>query len=121
MTNRQYGKQSRNIYAARGMWYWIPIRRWKRWNIARHYKGRIDILLTDVVMPGLRDTELAQQVAELHDGIRVIYMSGMRREFWIRQYLQKQDFWQKPFRFLFTDQQLKLAPRIDYWLSKLEG
>jgi two-component system, cell cycle sensor histidine kinase and response regulator CckA len=45
-------------------------------EIARHHKERIDIVLTDVVMPGLRGTELAEQVTELHNGICVIYMAG---------------------------------------------
>jgi CheY-like chemotaxis protein len=43
---------------------------------ARTHSGRIDVLLTDIVMPGLRGTELARQVQGVHPGIQVIYVSG---------------------------------------------
>ncbi len=36
----------------------------------------IDLLLTDVVMPGMRGTELARRARELHPGLAVILMSG---------------------------------------------
>jgi two-component system, cell cycle sensor histidine kinase and response regulator CckA len=45
-------------------------------ELARHHSSRIDILLTDVVMPELRGPELARQVQDLHPNIHVIYMSG---------------------------------------------
>ena len=80
-------------------------------EIARHYKGRIDILLTDVVMPGLRGTELAQQVAELHEGIRVIYMSGYAPGVLDSPIPAEAGFLQKPFRFASLTEQLKLVPR----------
>jgi len=32
--------------------------------------------LTDIVMPGLRGPELAQQVAQIHPEAHVIFMSG---------------------------------------------
>jgi CheY-like chemotaxis protein len=36
----------------------------------------VDVLLSDVVMPGMSGVELAQRVAELVPGIRVVFMSG---------------------------------------------
>ncbi len=39
-------------------------------------KGKIDVLLTDVMMPGLSGPELAQQVGQRHPEVSVIYMSG---------------------------------------------
>ncbi len=39
-------------------------------------KGQIDVLLTDVMMPGLSGPELAGQVAQRHPDVTVIYMSG---------------------------------------------
>jgi len=80
-------------------------------SMARRYKGPIDILLTDVVMPGLRGTELARQVAELHAGIHVIYMSGYAPGFLDSPIPAEAGFLQKPFRFASLGEQLKLVPR----------
>jgi CheY-like chemotaxis protein len=44
--------------------------------IARAHPGPIDLLLTDLVMPGLRGDSLAEQVAATRPGIRVLFMSG---------------------------------------------
>jgi PAS domain S-box-containing protein len=44
--------------------------------LAEQYKGTIDVLLTDVVMPGIRGPEVARRVSSTHPGIKVIYMSG---------------------------------------------
>jgi PAS domain S-box-containing protein len=43
---------------------------------AAENRGRIDLLLTDVVMPHMQGPELAAKIAESHPDIRVIYMSG---------------------------------------------
>jgi CheY-like chemotaxis protein len=45
-------------------------------ELAEQYKGRIDVLLTDVVMPGLRGPEVAKRLASTRPGMKVIYMSG---------------------------------------------
>ena len=39
----------------------------------------IDVLLTDVVMPGASGPELTRQLVEQRPALRVIYMSGTRR------------------------------------------
>jgi PAS domain S-box-containing protein len=44
--------------------------------LASAHKGRIDLLLTDVVMPNMRGTEVAEQVRALAPRVRVLYMSG---------------------------------------------
>jgi len=43
---------------------------------ARRHRGRIDLLLTDVVMPRLDGCKLARQLSAERPGLRVLYMSG---------------------------------------------
>lgn len=38
--------------------------------------GRIDLILTDVVLPGMSGRELYAQAAKTHPGLKVLYMSG---------------------------------------------
>ena len=38
--------------------------------------NRVDVVLTDVVMPKMRGPELAKQLAALQSGAKIIYMSG---------------------------------------------
>jgi DNA-binding NtrC family response regulator len=44
--------------------------------IAAEQSGPIDLLLTDVVMPGARGPELASRVLEIHPKAKVLYASG---------------------------------------------
>ena len=66
-------------------------------ELARTYSGCIDVLLTDVVMPGLRGTELAQQVQKLCPDVRVIYISGYAQGLPEAQTPKGAAFLQKPF------------------------
>ena len=43
---------------------------------ARTCQGHIDLLLTDVIMPGMQGREVAQQVRKLQPHVAVLYMSG---------------------------------------------
>jgi PAS domain S-box-containing protein len=45
-------------------------------DVVKHYAGKIDLMLTDVVMPHVQGPELAKHVAALHPEIQVLYMSG---------------------------------------------
>jgi PAS domain S-box-containing protein len=43
---------------------------------SRSHAGGIDLLLTDVIMPGMNGKELHRRIREERPGIRVLYMSG---------------------------------------------
>ncbi len=45
-------------------------------EVAAGHEGQIDLLLTDVVMPGKTGPELYESLATRHKGLRVLYMSG---------------------------------------------
>ncbi|MGB2621312.1 MAG: response regulator, partial [Candidatus Acidiferrum sp.] len=45
-------------------------------RLAAEHKGAIDLLVTDMVMPGMTGKELARRLQHQHSGISVIYMSG---------------------------------------------
>ena len=45
-------------------------------RIAAKHEGRLDLLLTDVVMPGMTGPELARQFIVQFPRIRTLYMSG---------------------------------------------
>ncbi|HXU44421.1 MAG TPA: ATP-binding protein [Thermoanaerobaculia bacterium] len=49
-------------------------------ELAASFAGPIDLLLTDLTMPGLKGTELAAQLLEVRPDLRVLYMSGFRDE-----------------------------------------
>lgn len=44
--------------------------------LAEHYAGRIDLLLTDVVMPHIRGSEVARRMLQRRPDMQVIFMSG---------------------------------------------
>ena len=44
--------------------------------LAGEHEGRIDLLLTDVVMPGMNGRELAERLTPLHPETRVLFSSG---------------------------------------------
>jgi two-component system, cell cycle sensor histidine kinase and response regulator CckA len=44
--------------------------------LAEHYTGRIDLLLTDVVMPHVRGSEVARKLLARRPDVEVIFMSG---------------------------------------------
>src|SRR5258708_28017772 len=68
-------------------------------EIAEHYPGRIDVLVTDVIMPQVRGTELAKLIGKFNPGVVVIFISGYSEEALVETGLlgQNETLIQKPF------------------------
>jgi CheY-like chemotaxis protein len=68
-------------------------------RLGRTAKKPIDLLLTDMVMPGLSGRELAERMHEISPGMKVLFMSGYAEEetFQPGRTVQKMAFIQKPF------------------------
>jgi DNA-binding response OmpR family regulator len=45
-------------------------------EVARRHRGRLDLLVTDIVMPRLDGSDLARRLTSERPGLRVLYMSG---------------------------------------------
>ena len=45
-------------------------------ELSASYSGRIDLLITDVIMPGLNGRQLADRLAKERPGLKVLYTSG---------------------------------------------
>ena len=48
--------------------------------IGDEHAEQIDLVLTDVVMPGMNGPEMAEQLVLRHPSLRVLYLSGYERE-----------------------------------------
>src|SRR5439155_21677400 len=45
-------------------------------ELYEHHPGRIDVVLTDVMMPGGNGTDLAARLRTVRPGVRIVFMSG---------------------------------------------
>jgi two-component system cell cycle sensor histidine kinase/response regulator CckA len=68
-------------------------------RVAASYHKPIDLLLTDVVMPGMSGRLLAQRLAEHHPHLKILYMSGYTDDAIVHHGVLTPDiaFLQKPF------------------------
>ena len=68
-------------------------------RVSEEYRGNIEILITDVVMPGMSGRELAKRVAAARPNIRVLYLSGYTEDAIIHEGALEPGtgFLQKPF------------------------
>jgi two-component system cell cycle sensor histidine kinase/response regulator CckA len=71
----------------------------------------IDLLVTDIVMPGMRGTEAARKLQELVPGLKVVYMSGYTDNALFHQKLLDSGsaFIQKPFTIETLEEKVRLA------------
>jgi PAS domain S-box-containing protein len=66
-------------------------------ELAEEYGGRIDLLLTDVAMPGVSGPELATWMGTSRPGIKVVFMSGYTGELMRGHDMAKGTLLDKPF------------------------
>ncbi len=67
--------------------------------VAAQHRGRIDLLLTDVMLPDRSGREVAEQMREMLPGLKVLYISGFTDDESVRggEYPTGAKFLQKPF------------------------
>jgi two-component system cell cycle sensor histidine kinase/response regulator CckA len=68
-------------------------------RISETHPGKIDLLLTDVIMPGMSGAELSKRIAMRIPSIKVLFMSGYIDDSVVRQGISENEtaFLQKPF------------------------
>lgn len=68
-------------------------------QVARKQAGRIDLLITDVVMPRMSGRELAQRLADICPGVKTLYVSGYTENAIAHNHILDEGthFLQKPF------------------------
>ena len=68
-------------------------------DLARSHKAPIDLLVTDVVMPGMDGRELADRLGPVHPETRCLFMSGYTDDAIVRRGVREEGmpFLQKPF------------------------
>ncbi len=69
-------------------------------HLAANNSGKIDLLLTDVIMPGMNGKELLEKISAIHPGIKCLFMSGYTADVIAQEGTLDEgvDFIQKPFQ-----------------------
>ncbi|MEW6753884.1 MAG: PAS domain-containing protein [Candidatus Latescibacterota bacterium] len=78
-------------------------------QVLRQTGSTVQLLLTDVVMPGMTGAELAERVRCSHPAVRILYMSGYAEHAALPQDLQGMPLIQKPFAPDELTRQVRLA------------
>ena len=68
-------------------------------DVCDRFEGRIHVLLSDVVMPGMNGPAVATMLTAMRPDMRVVFMSGYTDDTVVRHGVMKRDvpFLQKPF------------------------
>lgn len=68
-------------------------------NVARQFSGPIDLILTDIIMPGMSGKDLVTQIEGTRPGIKTLYVSGYTDEVIVHHGIldSNTDFLQKPY------------------------
>ncbi len=68
-------------------------------RLAEKYINKIDLLLTDIIMPGMNGKDLADHLRKLNIGLKVLFMSGYTARIISPQGIadENANFIQKPF------------------------
>ena len=68
-------------------------------RVAEQHRGRIDLLVTDVVLPRLGGREVAERLLALHPEVKVLFTSGSTDDAVMRHGILEAQvaFLQKPF------------------------
>ena len=45
-------------------------------HLVQQNRSRVDVLVTDIVMPRMTGRQVAEKLLDLHPGLKVLYMSG---------------------------------------------
>ncbi len=68
-------------------------------EMCSRYHGKIDLLITDVVMPGISGSDLSKEIKRCNPGVKVLFMSGYTENAIVRRGVLKDgiNYIQKPF------------------------
>jgi CheY-like chemotaxis protein len=68
-------------------------------RVAMRHQGRLDLLVSDVVLPRLGGREVAQRLAERYPGLKVLFLSGYTDDAVVRHGVREAEvqFLQKPY------------------------
>jgi CheY-like chemotaxis protein len=77
--------------------------------VSAAHPGSIDLLLTDIVMPGMRGPDLARRLQAARPAMKVIYVSGYTRDAILGEEAQTSVLLQKPFRLEELERHVKEA------------
>jgi signal transduction histidine kinase/ActR/RegA family two-component response regulator len=90
----------------------------KALKIAQETTEPIDLVITDVIMPGMSGRQLAEQLKRLNEEIKVLYMTGYSDEAIVRHGILEQglESLQKPFTF--ESLSFKIREMLDYDSSR---